>query len=71
MVSRRPLTNPARDLKSGLDVEAGTQQMDGETALAYARSRSYQELIGGSWKSIDGSDIGRTPSPARSPASDV
>ena len=52
--------NPARDLKSGLDVEAGTQQMNGETALAYARSRSYQELIDGSWKSVDGSDIGRT-----------
>lgn len=52
--------NPARDNKSGLDVDAGAQTMDGETALAYARSRNYQELIGGSWKSIDGSDIGRT-----------
>jgi LCP family protein required for cell wall assembly len=52
--------NPARDLKSGLNVDAGTQVMDGETALAYARSRNYQELIGGSWQSIDGSDIGRT-----------
>ncbi len=52
--------NPARDKKSGLNVEAGTQTMDGETALAYARSRSYQELVDGSWKSIDGSDIGRT-----------
>lgn len=52
--------NPARDLKSGLRVEAGTQVMDGETALAYARSRSYQELIDGSWRSVDGSDIGRT-----------
>jgi LCP family protein required for cell wall assembly len=52
--------NPARDVKSGLNVEAGTQVMDGETALAYARSRSYQELINGSWQSVDGSDIGRT-----------
>jgi LCP family protein required for cell wall assembly len=52
--------NPARDKKSGLNVEAGTQVMNGETALAYARSRSYQELIDGSWKSVDGSDIGRT-----------
>jgi LCP family protein required for cell wall assembly len=52
--------NPARDRKSGLNVEAGTQTMNGETALAYARSRSYQELIDGSWKSVDGSDIGRT-----------
>jgi LCP family protein required for cell wall assembly len=52
--------NPARDLKSGLNVDAGEQVMDGETALAYARSRSYQELINGSWQSVDGSDIGRT-----------
>ncbi|MDX2342411.1 MAG: LCP family protein [Acidimicrobiia bacterium] len=56
----KTFANDARDLKSGLDVEAGTQQMNGETALAYARSRSYQELINGSWKSVDGSDIGRT-----------
>lgn len=52
--------NPARDLKSGLNVDAGIIVMDGETALAYARSRSYQELINGSWVSVDGSDIGRT-----------
>ena len=50
----------ARDAKSGLDVEAGTIKMDGETALAYARSRNYQELIDGSWQSVNGSDIGRT-----------
>lgn len=52
--------NPARDPKSGLEVDAGAQTMDGETALAYARSRNYQELINGSWKSVNGSDIGRT-----------
>jgi LCP family protein required for cell wall assembly len=52
--------HPARDTKSGLDVDAGTQKMDGMTALAYARSRHYQELINGSWQSVDGSDIGRT-----------
>jgi LCP family protein required for cell wall assembly len=50
----------ARDSKSGLDVDAGTIVMDGETALQYARSRSYQELIDGSWTSISASDIGRT-----------
>jgi LCP family protein required for cell wall assembly len=37
---------PARDLKSGLEVAAGTRRLDGETALAMARSRSYQELRG-------------------------
>lgn len=51
---------PARDSKSGLDVDAGTQLLDGEQALAYARSRHYQELQDGSWVSVDASDIGRT-----------
>jgi LCP family protein required for cell wall assembly len=52
--------NAARDVKSGLDVAAGTERIDGRTALAYARSRSYQELQGGSWVSVDANDIGRT-----------
>ncbi len=50
----------ARDLKSGLDVDAGTQILDGAQALAYARSRSYQERQNGSWVSVDANDIGRT-----------
>lgn len=52
--------NRARDVKSGLDVQAGTQTLNGEQALAFARSRSYQELQGDSWVSVDGNDIGRT-----------
>jgi LCP family protein required for cell wall assembly len=52
--------NPARDLSSGLDVDAGMQRLDGKTALAYARSREYQELQGGQWVGVDASDIGRT-----------
>ena len=51
---------PARDLKSGLDVDAGTQTLDGDTALAYARSRKYQELQNGTWVSVNADDIGRT-----------
>ena len=51
---------PARDLKSGLDVPAGRQRLSGATALAYARSRSYQELQNGQWTSVDANDIGRT-----------
>ena len=51
---------PARDLKSGLDVGSGSQTLDGDQALAYARSRSYQELQNGSWVSVDANDIGRT-----------
>lgn len=52
--------NPARDLSSGLDVEAGVQLLDGDMALAYARSRKYQELQNGQWVSVDADDIGRT-----------
>lgn len=51
---------PARDSKSGLSVGAGMQRLDGNQALAYARSRSYQEFRDGSWRSTDASDIGRT-----------
>lgn len=49
----------ARDLKSGLDVPAGSQHLDGQMALAYARSRHYEEYRDGSWRSVDGSDFGR------------
>jgi len=51
---------PARDLNSGLNVQAGLQTLDGTQALAYARSRHYQEYRNGQWVSVDASDIGRT-----------
>jgi LCP family protein required for cell wall assembly len=51
---------PARDRKSGLSVEAGSQVLDGREALAYARSRSYEELRNGSWTFVEANDIGRT-----------
>jgi LCP family protein required for cell wall assembly len=51
---------PARDTKSGLRVEAGSQTLNGSEALAFARSRTYQELQNGSWVSVDANDIGRT-----------
>lgn len=51
----------ARDLKSGLAVEAGTSKIDGATALAYARSRQYEEFREGQWVVAEGSgDIART-----------
>lgn len=50
----------ARDDKSGLSVGAGTQTLDGKMALAYARSRAYQEQRDGGWVSVDANDIGRT-----------
>ena len=52
--------HPARDTKSGLAVESGTQLLDGKAALAYARSRSYQELQNGQWVGVEANDIGRT-----------
>ncbi|HEX9978140.1 MAG TPA: LCP family protein [Acidimicrobiia bacterium] len=51
---------PARDLKSGFAIDAGTHVLDGRTALAFSRSRHYEELRDGTWVSVDGSDIGRT-----------
>ncbi|MCU0282012.1 MAG: LCP family protein, partial [Acidimicrobiia bacterium] len=51
---------PARDLKSKFDLDAGTQNVDGRTALALARSRKYQEFRNGEWVYVDASDIGRT-----------
>ncbi|MFQ5554167.1 MAG: LCP family protein [Acidimicrobiia bacterium] len=50
----------ARDAKSGLDVPAGVQRLTGEQALAYVRSRQYQELRNGTWETVGGNDIGRT-----------
>jgi LCP family protein required for cell wall assembly len=50
----------ARDTKSGLDVEAGEQTLGGSQALAFARSRQYQEYQNGTWRSVDANDIGRT-----------
>lgn len=52
--------NAARDTTSGFSVEAGTHTLNGEEAVAYARSRHYQESIGGSWTSSGGGDIART-----------
>jgi LCP family protein required for cell wall assembly len=51
---------PARDANSGLSVDAGYQLLDGSQALAYARSRHYQELRDGDWVAVDADDIGRT-----------
>jgi LCP family protein required for cell wall assembly len=50
---------PARDKNSGLNIDAGSQILDGEQALAYARSRKYEEYKGEQWVSVDASDLGR------------
>ena len=49
----------ARDLKSHLNIGAGLQHLDGRTALAYARSRQYEENRDGVWVTVAGNDLGR------------
>lgn len=49
-----------RDSKSGFSTDAGTQTLNGEEAVAYARSRHYQELRNGEWTGTGGGDISRT-----------
>lgn len=51
---------PARDVKSGLEVTAGTHRLDGDQAIALARSRRYEEYRDGQWVSIGADDFGRT-----------
>jgi LCP family protein required for cell wall assembly len=51
---------PAKDDYSGLDVPAGRQRLDGKQALAFARSRHYEELRDGKWVPVDANDFGRT-----------
>lgn len=51
---------PVRDLKSGLSLDAGTHTLTGPEALAFARSRSFQERRDGEWRNVDADDIGRT-----------
>lgn len=51
---------PSRDAKSGLDVTAGTHKLNGEMAVAYARSRHLEIKKDGSWQSGSTGDIART-----------
>jgi LCP family protein required for cell wall assembly len=51
--------NEARDTHSGLALVPGCQTLDGQMALAYARSRYYQEWDGNDWVTDPRSDLGR------------
>jgi polyisoprenyl-teichoic acid--peptidoglycan teichoic acid transferase len=52
--------HPTRDQRSGLHVpEPGCVTLDAEQALAYARSRAYQENIDGEWHYDPTGDLGR------------
>jgi LCP family protein required for cell wall assembly len=49
----------AQDLHSGLRLNPGCQNLNGSQALAYARSRYYEEWIDGDWKRDGTADLGR------------
>ena len=52
---------PTRDTNTGLNItKPGCQVLDGVQALAYARSRHYEELIDETWHEDPRSDFGRT-----------
>jgi LCP family protein required for cell wall assembly len=48
-----------RDLQSGLAQEPGCNRLDGVQALAYARSRNYEEFRDGDWRKDPTADLGR------------
>lgn len=52
--------HPTRDAKAHLNIEtAGCQTVDGDTALAWVRSRHPEQLIDGEWRPVSGSDFTR------------
>lgn len=52
--------NPVRDLKSGLDIaEGGCVTLDARNSLGFVRSRAYQELVDGRWRTDGTGDLGR------------
>jgi LCP family protein required for cell wall assembly len=54
------IPRPARDAQVGLDFpDVGCHMLDPTEALAYVRSRHYQELINGRWVEDPRSDLGR------------
>ncbi|MBA3400013.1 MAG: LCP family protein [Acidimicrobiia bacterium] len=48
-----------KDVGSGLNLQPGCHQLNGETALQYARSRKYEEFIDGEWRLDPRADLGR------------
>lgn len=55
-----PFPAPAQDILAELDVPtAGCVHLSGEQGLAYVRSRQYESLEDGRWKSDPTSDFGR------------
>ena len=48
-----------RDHKSGLDIAAGKQTLDGAGALAYLRARNLEEFRDDSWEPLPADDLAR------------
>jgi len=48
-----------RDVKSSLDLQPGCHQLNGAQALAYVRSRTYEEFRDGDWQVDPRADLGR------------
>jgi LCP family protein required for cell wall assembly len=48
-----------RDLNTGLSLQPGCQTLDGVQALAFARSRYYEEFRDGDWQMDGSADLGR------------
>jgi LCP family protein required for cell wall assembly len=53
------LPSPARDLVTGFRARQGVRRLDGQMAVAYARSRRYEERRDGVWTRTDAGDLGR------------
>lgn len=53
------LPRPSRDLTTGFRAAAGVQVLDGEAALALARSREFEEERAGAWEPAAAGDAGR------------
>lgn len=52
--------HPSRDPNAGLNItEPGCNEADGDTALAWVRSRNTEQLIDGEWRTIASSDFAR------------
>ena len=55
-----PFDAPARDRKSGLNItQTGCVKLNGDQALAFARSRFYETKLNGRWVSDPRSDLSR------------
>ena len=58
--SRSASSTPPRTRTPGSDLNPGCQNLDGTQALAYARSRHYEEFIDGEWQTDSvAPDLGR------------